>query len=282
MSCVPGTAVGVYVDVANITLNGGRGMRYDVLRAFAARNGALPQRLNAYVAYDRLKATEDADYRHRTLAFHDRLRDYGYKVVTKDVTWYVDEDGVRYPKANVDMTLAVDALLQSAGLDRVLLVTGDGDFTQVASALQNRGTRVEVVAFQNVSRALREEADYFISGYLIPNLQPTNNGPSRDHRWGEIGSRVRGSCYQFFQEKGFGFLRFIKQPELENANLWITDSRDADSPYETAFVHVNTLPRSVAADSLPSRRIFLEFELAAPIKEGDSPQAINVELAGRI
>ena len=32
--------------------------------------------------------------------------------------------------------------------------------------------RVEVVAFENVSQSRREEADMFLSGYLIPNLLP--------------------------------------------------------------------------------------------------------------
>lgn len=276
-------AVGVYVDVANITMNGGRGMRYDVLRAFAARDGASPQRLNAYVAYDRDKAEEDADYRRRTNSFYDQLRDFGYKVVQKDVVWYTDEEGFEYPKSNVDMNLAVEALLQSAGLDRVVLATGDGDFTQVVQALQNTGTRVEVVAFQNISRALRQEADYFLSGYLIPNLLPSDKPWSREHTWGEQGSRVRGVCYRFNHDNGYGFLRYIKQPSLENANLWITDTRAPESPYGSAFIHVSKLPDGVSADDLPSRRIFLEFDLApSRTDDSDSPEATNVELAGRI
>ena len=36
--------------------------------------------------------------------------------------------------------------------------TGDGDFVQVVRALQNKGCRVEVLAFDNVSEELRREA----------------------------------------------------------------------------------------------------------------------------
>lgn len=46
------TRVGVYVDSVNIAMNGGRGMRYDVLREFACRDGGEAMRLNAYVVYD--------------------------------------------------------------------------------------------------------------------------------------------------------------------------------------------------------------------------------------
>ncbi len=275
--------VGVYIDVANITMNGGRGMRYDVLRAFAARDGATPQRLNAYVAFDEDRASQDPDYRRRTIAYYDQLRDYGYKVVQKKIVWYTDEDGTTYPKANVDMSLAVEALLQSAGLDRVILVTGDGDFTQVVTALQNTGARVEVVAFKNVSRALREEADYFVSGFLIPNLLPTAGPRVNQAPWGEVDSRVRGVCYRFNHESGFGFVRYIKQSDMSNASLWVTDTRSPTSPYNSAFIHISKLPPEVSAEDLPSRRIFLEFDLAPSRTQGsDSPEAVNVELAGRI
>ncbi len=146
--------VGVYVDVANLAHNGGYGMRYDVLRAFACRDGADPIRLNAYVGYDAERAEHDLPYRQGQIGFFSVLRDFGYKVIQKTVKWYTDEQGNRYGKANVDVDLAVDALLQSENLDRVLLGTGDGDFVQVVRALQNKGCRVEVVAFENVSADL--------------------------------------------------------------------------------------------------------------------------------
>jgi len=56
----------------------------------------------------------------------------GYKVIEKRVKWFVDEAGNRYGKANADLDMAVDVLLQSENLDRVLLITGDGDFVQVS------------------------------------------------------------------------------------------------------------------------------------------------------
>src|SRR3990172_7801151 len=200
--------VGLYVDVANITRNGGYGMRFDMLREFACRENGEPVRLNAYVAYDEDRAKTDRDYKERTLNFYSALRDFGYKVIEKVVTWYVDEGGGRYGKANADLDMAVDALLQSENLDRVLLATGDGDFVQVVRALQNRGCRVEAVAFQNVSSLLKREADLYLSGYLIPNLLPMGI-PKGMPPWGEIGSRVLGVCYSH-TDKGYGFLRFIK------------------------------------------------------------------------
>ena len=103
--------VGLYVDVANIARNGGYGMRFDILRDFACREHGEPLRLNAYVAYDAERAKTDIDYKHRTLNFYSALRDLGYKVIEKVVSWYVDDDGNRFGKANADLDMAVDALL---------------------------------------------------------------------------------------------------------------------------------------------------------------------------
>ncbi|MGH2522674.1 MAG: NYN domain-containing protein, partial [Anaerolineales bacterium] len=158
--------VGVFVDVANLARNGGYGMRYDVLREFACRGEAEPMRLNAYVSYDAERSEADSLYRDGQYRFFSMLRDFGYKVIQKNVKWYTDESGNRFGKANADLDLAVDALLQSENLDRLLLATGDGDFVQVVRAVQNKGCRVEVVAFDNVSADLRREADLFVPGYL--------------------------------------------------------------------------------------------------------------------
>ena len=176
--------VGVYVDTDNITRNGGRGLRYDVLREFACRDGADALRLNSYTSFDRERAQTDEDYRRNVQSFQAALRDFGYKVIVKHVKWYINEDGKRFGKANSDLDMAVDVLLEARNIDRVLLATGDGDFAKVARALQNMGCRVEVVAFDNVSGDLRREADLFVSGYLIPGLLP---GESRGPDWGGRG-----------------------------------------------------------------------------------------------
>ena len=253
--------MGVYVDAANISRNGGYGMHYEILREFACRGDAIPIRLNTYVSFDPERAREDAAYREGQRGFHDVLREQGFKVIVKNVKWYADEQGGRIGKANADMEMAVDTLLQSQNMDRVLLATGDGDFIQVVHTLQNRGCRVEVVAFDNVSSELRREADMFISGYLIPGLLPASE---RGPKWGEMDSRVRGACYYFNRTKGFGFLRFIMNL---NGNLWDVDARKPGSPFKTAFFHVSELPAGFTEDNLPSRDIVFEFDL----KKGGRP-----------
>jgi len=272
----PTSRVGVFIDSANISMNGGRGMRFDVLRDFAARDGGEVLRLNCYVSYDAKRAEEDHEYKRGQFQFHSILRDFGYKVIQKPVRWFQDEKGEMIAKANVDLDMAVDLLLQSETLDRILLATGDGDFVQVVRALQNRGCRVEVVAFDNVANDLRAEADMFVSGYLIPNLLAVQD---TEADWGELGSRVRGFCY-YHSGKGYGFLRFIRRLA---PGLWIVDTRREDSPYESVFFHDSKLPDNVSYLSLPSRNLIFEFTLAEPEPGGKSRwQAEDIRVAARL
>ena len=61
--------VGVYVDNANLTHSGALGMRYDVLRAFACRDGSTAIRLNTYVPFDEGRAGTDTAYRHKAWSY---------------------------------------------------------------------------------------------------------------------------------------------------------------------------------------------------------------------
>lgn len=263
--------VGVYVDAANISRNGGQRMQYDVLREFACRDHAEPLRLNVYLSYDEERAETNSFYRGKAQAYQSALRELGYKVIEKKVKWFEDEVGNRFGKANADLDMAVDVLLQSENLDRVLLATGDGDFVQVVRALQNKGCRVETIAFDNVSEELRRESDLFVSGYLVPGLLPTSDCLSP--MWGDMGSRVRGYCYHHDDNKNFGFMRFLIRL---SPFLWKTDSRDIESPYRTAFFHDSSLPESFNTMKLPSRHHIFEFTLAAP--SGKQPVATDVIL----
>jgi hypothetical protein len=184
------------------------------------------------------------------------VRDYGWKIIVKNVRRYTDEQGNTTTKANADLDLAVDAMLQAENLDLILLVTGDGDFLQVVTALQNRGCRVELLGFENVSMQLQRQADAFYRGFLIPDLLPFPQEPRNE--WGQHGSCVRGTCTKWFPDKGYGFLRFIREI---SPNLWITDPREPASPYESVFCHANELAEGIAADEMRNRDNIFEFYL---------------------
>lgn len=263
--------VGVYVDSAYAYKNGGRGMQYNILREFACRDGAQSIRLNAYVSFDADRANEDTTFGAGAKKFHSFLRDLGYKVIIKEVKWFVDEEtGQRFGKANADMDLAVDLLIQSEHLDKILLVTGDGDFVKVVNAAQNHGCRVEVIGFDNVSGKLKEEADQYFSGYVIPNLLPS---PS-ENPWGQIGSIVRGTCSYYNKEKSFGYMRYLKEI---SPYLWITDIQRPNCPYGSAYFRNSNMVNFNPAD-LPSYNHIFEFELAPPQRDNQLPVATDIRL----
>src|SRR3954468_21247453 len=265
-----GLRAGVYVDVENTTRNGARGFRSHPPRASPCRDGPDALRLNAYLAYDAERARHDPYYRNNATSFHFAMRNVGFKVIEKPVSWYVNEDDIRVSKANSDLDLAVDMLLQSAKLDRVVLVSGDGDFGQVVRALQNNGCRVELVAFQNVSYDLRCEADLFVSGFLIPGLLPQ----AREPRWGELGSRVRGTCRHYNAERGFGFLRYI----IGLDNLTGGDPSGPESPYRDAFFHFSNMPVGLDRSLLPNRDMIFEFTLIPSQADPSKMAASDIQM----
>ena len=190
---------GIYVDAENVRLFGGYGMRYDVLVELANAGNSSLLRANSYLAEDRTRTREDYEYRLKLYHYHDIVRQCGFKVIKKYVKRFIDDEGVMTTKANADMDLAIDALQQARNLDRIILLTGDGDFIRLVIALQNMGCRVEVIGFNNVSQELKEAADSYISGFLIPGLLPLSAEGSR---------RQRGTPAKYNQDRGFGFMRY--------------------------------------------------------------------------
>ena len=138
---------GIYVDAENVRLCGGYGMRYDILAELANTGDSTLLRANSYLAEDRSRTKDDDEYRQKLYRYHDIVRQCGFKVIKKYVKHFVDDEGILTTKANADMDLAIDALLQARNLDRVILLTGDSDFIRLVLALQNMGCRVEVIGF---------------------------------------------------------------------------------------------------------------------------------------
>lgn len=247
--------IGLYVDLSNINQSGGFLTKFDVLTSFASKGGELIKS-NIYVAVDVERSETNYSYERSTIEFHSLLRDFGYKVVEKKVKWHnieLDSGEIKkIPKSDADIEIAVDVLSQASQLDKIILVTGDGDFIPLVRALQLQGKIVELVGFKNVSSELRKLVDKFHSGYLIPNLLSTTS----EKEWGEIGSIVRGVCFKYLHDKSYGFFRYYSPTQSNTSN---------DIEYETVFVHgselATTLP-NYKLHVLPNRELIFEFLLA--------------------
>jgi uncharacterized LabA/DUF88 family protein len=97
----------------------------------------------------------------------DWLAYNGYALVTKTAREFIDHNGRRRVKGNMDVDIAVDMLEMATKLDHLVLFSGDSDFRRVVEAVQAKGVKVSVVSSLRTSPAsiadeLRRQADQFI------------------------------------------------------------------------------------------------------------------------
>jgi uncharacterized LabA/DUF88 family protein len=99
----------------------------------------------------------------------------GYTLVTKPAKEYIDANGRRRFKGDMDVEITVD-LLQAAGFaDHAFLFSGDGDFVAAVEAAQRKGMRVSVVSTIKsnppmASDDIRRAADNFVDLTELSNL----------------------------------------------------------------------------------------------------------------
>src|SRR6202795_782154 len=98
----------------------------------------------------------------------------GYTVVTKPTKEFVDANGRRKVKGNMNIELAVNAMELADHIDQMFLFSGDGDFRPLLEAMQRRGVHVTVVSTiasqpPMVADELRRQADVFVD---LAELKP--------------------------------------------------------------------------------------------------------------
>lgn len=81
--------------------------------------------------------------------------------------------------------------------------------------------------------------------------------------------------YNIFQKCDFGFMRYM---ERIAPALWITDSRNDESPYSSAFFHGSQLAKEVNTMQLPNRDFIFEFRLEESKDNNKDPIATNIRL----
>jgi uncharacterized LabA/DUF88 family protein len=91
--------------------------------------------------------------------FYDALEDMGFEVRAKDLQVFYS--GAK--KGDWDVGIAMDVMRLAPKLDTVVLVSGDGDFSDLLEHAKSLGCRTEVVAFgKTTSHKLRDVTDLFI------------------------------------------------------------------------------------------------------------------------
>lgn len=163
MPFYPEDKVAVFIDGSNLYA-AAKSLDFDIdyrkLLSWSASRGRLVR------AFYYTAMIEDAEYSPiRPLV--DWLDYNGYTMITKPTKEFVDSQGRRKIKGNMDIEIAVDMMEMSDKLDHVILFSGDGDFRVLAEAVQRKGVRLSVVStIQStppmVADELRRQADYFI------------------------------------------------------------------------------------------------------------------------
>lgn len=155
--------VAMFIDGSNLYA-AARSLEFDIDYRKLLSWGASRGRLVRAFYYTAL--IEDADYSPiRPLV--DWLDYNGYTMVTKPTKEFVDSQGRRKIKGNMDIELAIDVMEMADHLDHIILFSGDGDFRRLIESVQRKGVRVTVVSTIEssppmVADELRRQADYFL------------------------------------------------------------------------------------------------------------------------
>src|SRR3982074_3306764 len=114
----------------------------------------------------------------------------GFTVVTKPTKEFIDANGYRKVKGNMDIELTVDAMELTDRVDQIVLFSGDGDFRSLVKAVQRRGVRVTVVSTISsqppmIADELRRPADVFTDLVELQSKlgrDPSERPPPREPR----------------------------------------------------------------------------------------------------
>ncbi len=82
----------------------------------------------------------------RRVRFYLRLKNFGYELHLKPVKLYEQEDGTTRRKANCDVDMAFYLMKEKDNFERVVVLSGDGDFLPVLKYLRDIGKEVIILA----------------------------------------------------------------------------------------------------------------------------------------
>jgi len=80
------------------------------------------------------------------VSFYQKLEKFGYKLFLKPVKLYEQGDGTQRRKANVDVEMTFQLMKDQRDFDRVVVLSGDGDFLAVLKYLREQGKEVIILA----------------------------------------------------------------------------------------------------------------------------------------
>lgn len=140
-------------DVSEVYYFGGvetHNYNYDYLKNETVPLHELKKRLVDYIENEGKKFDEAKLLllsRHLSrIKFYLKLQEFGYKLFLKPVKTYYQADGTTQRKANCDVEMAFYLMKEKDNFDRVLVLSGDGDFLPLLKYLKDIGKEVIVLA----------------------------------------------------------------------------------------------------------------------------------------
>src|SRR3954465_15256570 len=186
MSPIPTDKIALFIDGANLYATA-KTLGFDIdykrlLKEFESRGTLL--RACYYTAI-----IEDQEY-SSVRPLIDWLHYNGYTVVTKPTKEFIDANGRRKVKGDMDIELAVDAMELAEHIDQMVLFSGDGDFRSLVEAVQRRGVRatgISTISSQPpmIADELRRQADVFTDLVELQSKlgrDPAERPPPREPR----------------------------------------------------------------------------------------------------
>ncbi|MBI4160369.1 MAG: NYN domain-containing protein [Candidatus Yanofskybacteria bacterium] len=124
--------------------------KYDYLKNITVPIERLEKYLNEIIRKQGPKMSEGSllliNQHYQRVRFYLKLKQFGYQLYLKPVKLYEQEDGTTRRKANCDVELAFYLMKEKDDFDRVIVLSGDGDFLPVLKYLREIGKEVIILA----------------------------------------------------------------------------------------------------------------------------------------
>ena len=163
--------IGVFIDVQNMYYSAKQLYKGKVNFNVVLKEAIAGRQLIRAIAYVIKADVKDEE------TFYDALAEMGFEVRSKDLQVFYG--GAK--KGDWDVGIAMDVMRLAPKLDTIVLVSGDGDFSDLLEHTKSLGCRVEVVAFgKTTSHKLKEVADFFTdldkdNRYLLKKRKQRSN-----------------------------------------------------------------------------------------------------------
>ena len=145
--------IGVFVDVQNMYYSARNLYNAKVNFVEILKKAVSNRKLIRAIAY--VIKSEDGE----ESSFFDALGKIGYEVKSKNLQIFYGG----HKKGDWDVGIAMDIMRLASKLDVIVLVSGDGDFSDLLEHASALGCRTEVLAFgKSASIKLKDGADLFI------------------------------------------------------------------------------------------------------------------------